>query len=356
MIDLRVPFVFFLCLSLLIFCIGDDNKVPSPILNPGLPLTRDEMERAARLPTVKTPAFDSSQDPMQVPGLFEGDISGVNISTILVKNAIINPAQKWPGGIVPYVIGAEFGREDRLRIAQAVIEFHGRTCIRLVPRRDQKDFIFYYRGGGCMSQVGRKGGQQLISLGHGCVHPGIIIHETLHALGFWHEQSRADRDDHIIVHWENIANGMETNFLKYTWAEIQGLGEPYDLGSVMHYAANAFARRPFSRTIVPRRSAENIGQRNGFSVTDLNKLNKLYECGRIATAGNSSQDCKDENQMCTIWSYLWQCQVNPNYMLNFCRKSCKSCSRASSVNTSVSSPKPTTTSWDMVILTRIKIC
>lgn len=55
--------------------------------------------------------------------------------------------------------------------------------------------------------VGRVGGKQDLSLADPCQRVGIIEHEFMHALGFWHEQSRVDRDEYVTVRWENIARG-----------------------------------------------------------------------------------------------------------------------------------------------------
>ena len=63
----------------------------------------------------------------------------------------------------------------------------------------------------CWSSVGKKYWRydygQEVSLGKGCNHRGTIMHEIMHAIGFWHEHSRPDRNLYVEVLWENILDG-----------------------------------------------------------------------------------------------------------------------------------------------------
>ena len=62
----------------------------------------------------------------------------------------------------------------------------------------------------CWSSVGQKFsslGPQLLSVGPGCDKKGIVMHELMHAVGFWHEQSRTDRNKFVEILWENVDKG-----------------------------------------------------------------------------------------------------------------------------------------------------
>uniref|UniRef100_A0A0N4Z4X2 Metalloendopeptidase n=1 Tax=Parastrongyloides trichosuri TaxID=131310 RepID=A0A0N4Z4X2_PARTI len=228
---------------------------------------------------------------------FEGDIvnNGLTPRTIknflgeqnsskitgVMRNAVRQTYLKWSDGRIPYTISSQYSSFSRSKIAEAIEEYRKLTCIDFAPKSAADvDYIHIVPDDGCYSLVGRVGGKQPVSLGDGCIQKGIIIHELMHSVGFFHEQSRADRDSYINIKWENVETGLQDQFEKYDLKMIDHLDTKYDYGSVMHYAATAFSKNG-KITIEPRKRGANIGQRVGFSPLDLYKINKLYNCPQL---------------------------------------------------------------------------
>jgi ssRNA-specific RNase YbeY (16S rRNA maturation enzyme) len=49
--------------------------------------------------------------------------------------------------------------------------------------------------------------RQTVSLDDKCIlseSPGIVMHELLHVLGFYHEHQRQDRDKYVSINLDNI--------------------------------------------------------------------------------------------------------------------------------------------------------
>ena len=67
---------------------------------------------------------------------------------------------------------------------------------------------------------------------------GVVIHEIGHAIGFFHEQSRPDRDNYVTIHYENIVKEMEFNFKKHSEKELTTNNIPYETASIMHYGSH----------------------------------------------------------------------------------------------------------------------
>ena len=155
--------------------------------------------------------------------------------------------------------------------------FNDRTCVRFVPRQDEDDYISMEDSDGCWSDFGRTGGKQVLSLNRmGCMDHGIIQHEINHALGFQHEHTRSDRDQHVRINWANIDRDMAYNFYKQN---SNNLDTPYDYSSIMHYGKTAFSIWPGQDSItpIPNTNVE-IGQRRGLSDIDILRVNRLYGC------------------------------------------------------------------------------
>lgn len=65
----------------------------------------------------------------------------------------------------------------------------------------------------CNSMVGAIGGEQILNMGDGCQYVGLVLHEFGHAIGYFHEHNRPDRDDVVNIMWDNIQYGKKKVFL-----------------------------------------------------------------------------------------------------------------------------------------------
>ncbi|EDO47849.1 predicted protein, partial [Nematostella vectensis] len=162
-------------------------------------------------------------------------------------------------------------------LENAMEEWEKKTCIRFVERTTQTDYVEFYHGEGCNSDVGRVGGRQTTSLGGGCAHHSIIVHELGHVIGFWHEQNRPDRDKHVEIVWENIIPKFQFAFTKYNNKKIDSLGVPYDYYSVMHYGSKAFSKN-HKPTIRSRKADITEFGSAHISQYDAKQANLLYNC------------------------------------------------------------------------------
>ncbi|XP_047244792.1 low choriolytic enzyme-like [Girardinichthys multiradiatus] len=176
---------------------------------------------------------------------------------------------------VPFVISNTVDDTEKSKILLARKGFEGNTCIRFVPYRAEKAYLSIEPKYGCFSLMGRVGDKQLVPLQRsGCMNNGIIQHELLHALGFYHEHTCNDLDQYVRINWENVQDYFLHNFKKMDTDNFS----PYDYSSVMQYGKTAFGKKG-AETITPIPDSNvPTGQKHSMSDTDILRVNKLYKC------------------------------------------------------------------------------
>nr|AYV99576.1 venom polypeptide [Dolopus genitalis] len=241
------------------------------------------------LPIQEANNEDVEVNPEESGDFFEGDmeLNEEQMASLLYpdkRNGRIQERYRWPNNIVFYDLGNAFNDAQKAQIEKALRELEKLTCITFKPRTKTTKAYVYLTGedSGCHSAVGHQNGKQRLNLkpnkpGFGCFKLGTIMHEFIHALGFYHQQSASDRDNYVSIIWENIKDGKGHNFAKQPNTLVTDFGVKYDYGSIMHYSGLAFSKNG-KATIVPHDKTAKIGQRDGLSPSDIKKLKAMYKC------------------------------------------------------------------------------
>ena len=206
-------------------------------------------------------------------------------------------AFKWPAGIVPYrfdptqvsngTITAAKMQQFRDGVAEWAAfanlhfnEFTGTTPPNFVTVQEMAG-----NEGGFSSSVGMAGGEQFVQFGPNSWNRGTVCHEVGHAIGYYHEQQRDDRDTYVVILTQNIIPGSEPNFAKLPGGSVAK--GAYDFYSVMHYARNALSIDPQNLdTIEPQPAYSQF--LNIMGQVYYRTLSKLDRAGMALVYGNPS--------------------------------------------------------------------
>ncbi|NOX58451.1 MAG: hypothetical protein GXP29_06280 [Planctomycetes bacterium] len=199
-------------------------------------------------------------------------------------------ANLWLNNTVPYAFHANTSPSQQADALNAMSLVEGISSMNFVARTTEADYVIFQDAGGNSSFIGRIGGAQMINISNWST-AFVIVHEIMHAMGVFHEQSRSDRDTFVQINSANICQNCcsggpcDGNFDIAAGASIVG---PYDFESVMHYGqcffsscANCSANPGACSTItvLPPNDVmwQNlIGQSTHFSAGDILTIQTMY--------------------------------------------------------------------------------
>ncbi|MBP7282076.1 MAG: M12 family metallopeptidase [Leptospiraceae bacterium] len=221
-------------------------------------------------PTVQDGFLNNVEDSYTIDDMiFANDLTQ---ETIEARSAFKTGCSNlWDGGVVPFEIDPSF--LNTATLYSAFTEWENRTVLRFIRKTSlHKDYIYITPSTGCSSYIGRVGGAQSLNLATSCSYKNML-HEIGHAIGFYHEHQRFDRDDFIIINTGNIQADKLGSFSKLF--PSYSFSSTYDIYSIMHYTPYAFSANSLP-TITLKDFSNNFGNTGILSNLDIENANTLY--------------------------------------------------------------------------------
>lgn len=262
--------------ALLAACSGAPQGTPQTMTTPGGSLAGE------RVQTRQATLIMEGGSRQTVTGFVRGGMLLLEDDILLADDVsklspqgtyVVDTRSRWTGRTIPYTFASNVPQAIRDRVTQAAANIRATTNVVVTPRTTQSNYVqvTYNTGTSCASGLGMTGGRQTITLADRC-SVGTIVHEFGHTMGLFHEQTRPDRDQYVAIQWQNIPADWQSQYQIRSGSRGYG---PYDFDSVMHYPATfdgKLAIKPLDSSVDPNR----MGQRNGYSPTDVSTINAMY--------------------------------------------------------------------------------
>ncbi|MBP6632023.1 MAG: hypothetical protein KA297_21570 [Kofleriaceae bacterium] len=257
----------------------DDGPIELADLDLGAGIPEDALTGTARILTPDG-ELEVGYDIVDGRAIVEGDIDLGPVEALRAKTADHANASllydRWTGGKIKY-IPPSF---NQAAINGAIAAIEAATQLDFVPVTTPmlyEDLLFFTQSsdsGVSSSQVGRQGGWQQVKIWptHG---QSVVIHELLHAAGLWHEQSRSDRNNHVIVNLVCVPPSRWHNF------DIKAplVGFPFggfDFNSIMLYGSSAFSIFPGCNSMVRKSNGATFSGNSSMSAGDVAAINAMF--------------------------------------------------------------------------------
>ncbi len=157
----------------------------------------------------------------------------------------------WPLGFVPYAFDPNVTQANRDLARDAMAEWEAVANVKFVPWTIEPHHVRFENwinpppnSGGYASFVGVSP-LPIQNIFINSWNWPTLVHEIGHCLGMIHEHMRSDRDQKVLIHFNNIDPGPTGgNSLNFMRLDSSFNPTPYDFDSIMHYDQFAFSICP----------------------------------------------------------------------------------------------------------------